>query len=74
MKTTTKRGFITRSAVELALARLKVHVSDGVYRQSTPETYQQIYELWITQYERTVEKRRLLKQLDILRIIYCQIW
>ncbi|WP_446936272.1 site-specific integrase [Lysinibacillus fusiformis] len=61
LKTTTKRGFKTKSEAELALARIKVQVSDGAYRQSTPETYQQIYELWITQYERTVEESTFVK-------------
>lgn len=61
LKTTTKRGFKTKGEAELALARIKVQVSDGAYRQSTPETYQQIYELWITQYERTVEESTFVK-------------
>lgn len=40
MKTTTKRGFKTKSEAELALARIKVEVSEGKYRQAATETYQ----------------------------------
>lgn len=67
MKTTTNRGFKTKSEAELALARIKVQVSEGKYRQAAAENFQQIYELWITQYEKTVEESTFVKTLGYFK-------
>lgn len=67
MKTTTKRGFKTKSEAELALSRIKVEVSEGKYRQAATETYQQVYELWIMQYEKTVEESTFVKTLGYFK-------
>lgn len=60
-KNTTRRGFKTKKEAELALAKIKVQVSEGTYRQTRAETYQEVYDLWITQYEKTVEESTFVK-------------
>lgn len=60
-KNTTRRGFKTKKEAELALARIKLQVSEGTYKQKSAETYQELYDLWITQYEKTVEESTFVK-------------
>lgn len=60
-KNTTRRGFKTKKEAELALARIKLQVSEGTYKQKRAETYQEVYDLWITQYEKTVEESTFVK-------------
>ncbi|MER2192133.1 MAG: site-specific integrase [Solibacillus sp.] len=60
-KNTTRRGFKTKKEAELALARIKLQVSEGSYKQKSAETYQEVYELWVTQYEKTVEESTFVK-------------
>lgn len=66
-KRTTKRGFKTIKEAELALARIKLDVAKGTYHQKRAETYQEIYELWIKQYEKTVEESTFVKTLAIFK-------
>ncbi|WP_374965366.1 tyrosine-type recombinase/integrase [Lysinibacillus sp. RS5] len=60
-KTTTRRGFKTKKEAELALSKIKIQVSEGTYRSSRAETYQDVYDLWIVQYEKTVEESTFVK-------------
>ncbi len=60
-KTTTRRGFKTKKEAELALSKIKIQVSEGTYRSSRVETYQEVYDLWIVQYEKTVEESTFVK-------------
>lgn len=60
-KNTTRRGFKTKKEAELALARIKLQVSEGTYKQRSAETYQEVYDLWVTQYEKTVEESTFVK-------------
>lgn len=58
---TMKRGFKTLKEAGLALARLKLDVANGTYQQTRAETYQELYELWVKQYEKTVEESTYVK-------------
>jgi len=60
-KNTTRRGFKTKKEAELALARIKLQVSKEIYKQKSAETYQEVYDLWINQYEKTVEESTFVK-------------
>lgn len=60
-RSTTRRGYKTKKEAELALARIKLQVSEGTYKQKSTETYQEVYDLWITQYEKTVEESTFVK-------------
>ncbi|MGG0655542.1 tyrosine-type recombinase/integrase [Rummeliibacillus pycnus] len=66
-KRTTRRGFKTIKEAELALARLKLEISKGTYQKQQPETYQDIYELWVKQYEKTVEESTFVKTTVIFK-------
>lgn len=60
-KRTTKRGFKKRKEAELELARIKLAVANGTYHQKRAETYQELFDLWIVQYEKTVEESTFVK-------------
>lgn len=64
-KNTTKRGFKTRKEAELALYRIKIEVSKGTYRKERAETFQELYDLWIVQYEKTVQESTFVKTTGI---------
>lgn len=64
---TKKRGFKTRKEAELALARIKLDVANGTYKQERAETYQEAYDLWVAQYEKTVEESTFVKTVGIFK-------
>ncbi|KQL33339.1 site-specific integrase [Psychrobacillus sp. FJAT-21963] len=66
-KRSSRSGFKTRKEAELALARIKLDVAKGTYHQKRAETYQEIYELWIKQYEKTVEESTFIKTISIFK-------
>lgn len=66
-KRTMKRGFKTIKEADLALARIKLDVAKGTYHQERAETYQEIYDLWVKQYENTVEESTFIKTIGIFK-------
>lgn len=66
-KRTTRRGYKTKKEAELALARIKLEVSNGTFRKTQAETFQEMYDLWIVQYENTVEESTFVKTTGIFR-------
>lgn len=62
-----KRGFKTRKEAELALARIKLEVANGTYKQERAETYQELYDFWVVQYEKTVEESTFVKTLGYFK-------
>lgn len=66
-KRTMKRGFKTRKEAELALARIKLDVANGTYHQERAETYQEVYNLWVKQYEKTVEESTYVKTTSVFK-------
>ena len=60
-KRTTRRGFKTLKAAKIELARLKLEIHNGTFNKTIVETYQDIYMLWIVQYEKSVEESTFLK-------------
>ncbi len=66
-KNTTRRGFKSRKEAELALAKIKVQVSEGTYKSSKTETFQDVYNLWITQYEKTAEESTFVKTIGYFK-------
>lgn len=53
---TTRRGFKTQKEAKIALARLKVDVSDNKYTPEKNYTFTQIKDLWLRQYKDTVKE------------------
>lgn len=66
-KRTTRRGFKTQKEAELALARIKLDVANGTYHQERAETYQELYNLWVIHYEKTVEESTFVKTTGIFK-------
>ncbi|WP_342598788.1 site-specific integrase [Psychrobacillus sp. FSL H8-0483] len=66
-KHTTRRGYKTIKEAELELARLKLAVANGTYHQKRVETYLEIYDLWVKQYEKTVEESTFVKTTGIFK-------
>ena len=64
---TMKRRFKTRKEAELALARIKLEVADGTYKKERAETYQELYDLWVVQYENTVEESTFVKTTGLFK-------
>lgn len=64
---TTRRGFKTQKEAELALARMKLEIANGTYKKTQAETYKDLYDLWVEQYENTVEESTYTKTLGIFR-------
>lgn len=64
---TTRRGFKTLKEAKLELARLKLEVDRGIFNKVVVETYQDIYNLWVVQYEKTVEESTFIKTTRIFK-------
>lgn len=58
---TTRRNFKTQREAKLALARLQSDYDDSLLKKDKPKTYQEVYELWLTEYKKTVRGSTLLK-------------
>lgn len=58
---TTRSGYKKKKDAELELARIKLEISKGTFRKIQAETYQDMYDLWIKQYEKTVEESTFVK-------------
>lgn len=46
---------------------MKFEISKGTFRRSQAETYQEIYDLWIVQYEKAVEESMFTKTAGLFR-------
>ena len=64
---TTRRGFKTKKQAQLALARIRLEIDNGTFQTQKAETYQDLYDLWIKQYEKTVEESTFVKTTGIFR-------
>ena len=58
---TTRRNFKTQREAKLALARLQSEYEDNLLKKEKPKTYKDVYDLWMTEYKRTVRGSTLLK-------------
>jgi len=63
----SKGGFKKRKEAELALARIKLAVANGTYQQVRAETYQEVYDLWVKLYEKTVEESTYVKTASLFK-------
>lgn len=64
---TTRRGFKTQKEAQLALSRLRLAIDNGTFRKVTAETYRDVYDLWIVQYEKTVEESTFVKTKELFK-------
>ena len=66
-KHTMQRGFKTSKEAELGSARLKLDVANGTYKQKRAETYEELFDLWVVQYKKTVEENTFVKTTRIFK-------
>lgn len=66
-KYTTRRNFKTPGEATLELSKIKVSVRDGTYLKKRVETFKDVYNLWVVQYERTVEESTFVKTIGLFR-------
>lgn len=64
VRKTTRRGFKTKKEAQLELARLQLEIDKGTYVRPPAETYREVYDLWVVQYENTVEESTFMKTLS----------
>lgn len=67
VRKTTRRGFKTKKEAQLELARLQLEIDKGTYVRPPAETYRDVYDLWVIQYENTVEESTFMKTLSIFK-------
>ncbi|MEO4054490.1 site-specific integrase [Solibacillus sp. CAU 1738] len=60
-KTTTRSGFKTKREAKETLAQIQHEIRNGTFRKKSVESYLDVYDLWMEQYENTVEDSTLLK-------------
>lgn len=66
---TTRQGFNNLKQAELELARINLAVADGTFKVTKPPRYfKEIAELWLPNYESTVEPVTFAGTMDILNI------
>lgn len=58
---TTRRGFTSYKAAKLALTRLELEIEETGLQPKARDSYQSLYDLWITEYEKTVKSSTLGK-------------
>lgn len=66
-KHTTRRGFKTKKEARLALSRIQLEISNGTFRKKVLDTYQDVYNEWIKEYETTVAESTFVKTTGIFR-------
>ncbi|MEX3746513.1 tyrosine-type recombinase/integrase [Lysinibacillus xylanilyticus] len=63
----TTRRCKTLGEAKTELARLKMQINDGTFRKKQVETYHDIYKLWVSHYETTVEESTFVKTIGIFK-------
>lgn len=64
----TKQGFKTKKAAQLALSRLQTEIENSGFRQVERMTFQQVYDLWVVNYELTDKESTFVKQTEQYRL------
>lgn len=67
-KITTRRGFKSAKEANEALGKLIHDFKNGLYQKNVIETYQDLYDRWIENYEHTVEESTFVKTTGIFKI------
>lgn len=63
----SRQGFKSRREANLELSRIELQIDEGTYRKKQAETYQDVYDLWVVQYKRSVEESTFVKTIGIFR-------
>ncbi|MEY2354358.1 tyrosine-type recombinase/integrase [Lysinibacillus capsici] len=66
-KYTTRRNLESPKKAKALLNELRYEFNQGKYRKQQNQTYQDVYDLWVLQYERTVEESTFVKTKGIFK-------
>lgn len=66
-KRTRRSNFKTQKEAKLELARIKLQIDNGTFFKQVAETYLDVYNLWVKQYEKTVEESTFVKTTGIFK-------
>ncbi|MGE7751593.1 Arm DNA-binding domain-containing protein [Lysinibacillus fusiformis] len=72
--TTTRRGFKSRKEAQDARKQLQLELYSGTYKKQQYEMYQDIYNMWVEQYENSVEESTFVKLSVSLKITFYLLW
>lgn len=64
---TTRRGFKSEKEAKKILNDIQYEIRQGEFRKQKNETYQEVYDLWVVQYERIVEESTFVKTTGIFK-------
>lgn len=64
---TTRRNFKTQREATLALAALQTNFENELSKKEKPKTYEEVYDAWMIEYEKTVRGSTLLKTKRIFK-------
>lgn len=64
---TTRRNFKTQREAGLALAALQTSFENELSKKEKPKTYEEVYDIWMIEYEKTVRSSTLLKTKRIFK-------
>ena len=63
----SKGKFKNREQAKDALSKIEFQIREGTYRKKQAKTYQDLYDLWVVQYERSVEESTFVKTIGLFR-------
>lgn len=66
-KRTRRSNFKTQREAKIELARIKLQIDNGTFFKQVAETYLDVYNLWVKQYEKTVEESTFVKTTGIFK-------
>lgn len=66
-KRTRRSNFKTQKEPKLELARIKLQIDNGTFFKQVAENYLDVYNLWVKQYEKTVEQSTFVKTTGIFK-------
>lgn len=63
----TRRGFTSQKEAELGYYKLKIQIESEGYKRPEKYTFQEVYDLWLQQYQNTVKESTLNKTITMFR-------
>ncbi|RSU02085.1 site-specific integrase [Vagococcus fessus] len=66
-KRTTRRGFKTKREAKIALSRLETEIAENGFQKNEKKTYQDLYDMWLPEYEKTVKESTYVKTERLFR-------
>lgn len=65
---TTRRGFKTKKEAQIALSKLELDFEKNGLQKESKMTFQDVYDLWVVNYEHTVKESTFVKQTEQYKV------